>query len=188
MGFEIEISIESSEDRREPIMANKKVNVGIIGCGFISGIYIEVGQTFDILNIAACADIDMARAEARAKQYGIPKVCSVEELLADPEIEIILDLTIPKAHGEVGLAALKAGKSVYNEKPLAVRREDGREMLDLARSKKLRIGAAPDTFLGGGLQTCRKLIDEGAIGTPVAAAAFMLGHGPEGWHPNPDFY
>jgi predicted dehydrogenase len=112
----------------------------------------------------------------------------VRELLEDPEIRIVVNLTIPKAHAEVGQAALEAGKSVYNEKPLAVTREDGRKMLDTAHSRGLRIGGAPDTFLGAGIQTCRKLIDDGWIGAPVAATAFMTCHGHEGWHPDPDFY
>ncbi len=110
------------------------------------------------------------------------------ELLADPEIEIVLNLTIPAAHAEVALAAIEAGKSVYNEKPLAVTREDGKRIVALARERNLRVGCAPDTFLGAGLQTCREVIDAGTIGEPVAATAFMLGHGPEGWHPDPDFY
>ncbi len=164
------------------------VNVGVIGCGNISGIYLQAGTRFEILNIVACADLDMTRATAQAAKYHIPKACSVAELLADPAIEIVINLTVPQAHAEVALAALEAGKSVYNEKPLAIRREDARRILDLARSKGLLVGCAPDTFLGGGLQTCRKLIDQGAIGTPIGATAFMMGRGPESWHPNPDFF
>ena len=118
----------------------------------------------------------------------MPKACSVAELLADPAIEIVLNLTIPNAHAEIALAALEAGKSVYNEKPLASSREDGQQILALAAAKGLRVVCAPDTFLGGGIQTCRKLIDDGAIGQPVAAVAFMMNHGPEHWHPDPDFY
>jgi predicted dehydrogenase len=169
-------------------MAIKPVNVGVIGCGNISGIYLEAGRKFSILNIVACADIDLARAQAQAEKYGVPKACSPAELLADPSIEVVVNLTVPGAHAEVALAALEAGKSVYNEKPLAIEREDAQRMLALAESKGLRVGCAPDTFLGGGLQTCRALIDSGVIGAPVAATAFMLGHGPEGWHPNPDFF
>jgi predicted dehydrogenase len=163
-------------------------NVGIVGCGNISGIYMEAGNKWDILNIVACADIDLPRAQAQAARYGIPKACGVEELLADPSIDIVINLTIPAAHAEVALAALAAGKSVYNEKPLALEREQAKRMLDLAREKGLRVGCAPDTFLGGGLQTCRKLIDEGVIGEPIGASAAMMSHGPEGWHPNPDFF
>jgi predicted dehydrogenase len=163
-------------------------NVGIVGCGNISGIYLEAGSKWDILNIVACADIDLPRAQAQAAKYGIPKACGVAELLADPGIDIVINLTIPAAHAEVALAALAAGKSVYNEKPLALDREQAKHMLDLAREKGLRVGCAPDTFLGGGLQTCRKLIDDGVIGEPIGASAFMMSHGPEGWHPNPEFF
>jgi predicted dehydrogenase len=156
--------------------------VGIIGCGNISGAYFEAGNTFDVLDIVACADIIHDRADAKATEYHIPKAYSVEELLADPEIEIVANLTIPKAHAEVGLAALGAGKSVHNEKPLAITREDGHRLLEAARDRELLIGCAPDTFLGGGLQTCRKLIDDGWIGEPIAATAFMMCHGHENWH------
>lgn len=169
-------------------MSIKPVNVGVIGCGNISGIYLEAGQKFEILKIVACADIDLERAQTQAAKYGIPRACSVAELLADPSIEIVINLTIPAAHGDVALAALEAGKSVYNEKPLAIERADAQAMLELAKQKNLRVGCAPDTFLGAGLQTCRALIDSGVIGVPVAATAFMMGHGPEGWHPNPDFF
>src|SRR5438128_1469059 len=163
-------------------------SVGIIGCGNISGIYLEAGKKWDILDIVACADIDLPRARAQAAKYGIPKASGVAELLADPSIDIVINLTVPAAHAEVALAALAAGKSVYNEKPLALDREQARQMLDLAREKGLRVGCAPDTFLGGGLQTCRKLIDDGVIGEPIGASAFMMSHGPEGWHPNPAFF
>lgn len=166
----------------------QKVKIGIIGCGNISGIYLKMARTFAILEVAAVADMVLERAQARAAEYGIPRACGVEELLADPSIEIVLNLTVPNAHAEVGLAALRAGKSVYNEKPLAIRREDAQAMLKLAAEKGLRVGGAPDTFLGAGQQTCRRLIDEGVIGTPLAATAFMLGHGPEGWHPDPEFF
>jgi predicted dehydrogenase len=162
--------------------------VGIIGCGNISGAYLEAGRTFDILDIVACADIIHDRALAKAAEYRIAKACNVEELLADPEIEIVVNLTTPQAHAEVGLAALEAGKSVHNEKPLAIIREDGRRLLGAARDRGLLIGCAPDTFLGGGLQTCRKLIDDGWIGEPVAATASMVCHGHENWHPDPEFY
>jgi predicted dehydrogenase len=118
----------------------------------------------------------------------VPKACSTEELLADPSIEIVINLTIPRAHAAVALAALNAGKHVYGEKPLAVNRADGKRIMDLARKKKLRVGSAPDTFLGGGIQTCRKLIDDGWIGKPIAATAFMTCHGHESWHPDPEFY
>jgi len=166
----------------------KTTKIGIVGCGNICSIYFANAQKLEILEVAACADLIPERAAAKADEFGVPKACSVKELLADPEIEIVLNLTIPRAHGEVGIAALEAGKSVYNEKPLAVTRKDGRKMLDLAKSKGLLVGGAPDTFFGGGHQTCRKLIDDGWIGKPVAATAFMVGHGHESWHPDPDFF
>jgi predicted dehydrogenase len=166
----------------------KKTKVGVIGCGNISGIYLEIGQTFEIMEIAAVADLIPERAQAQAAKYGIGRACSVDELLADPEIEIVINLTIPNAHAEVGLKAVQAGKSVYNEKPLTISREDACKLLETAEAKGVLVGGAPDTFLGGGLQTCRKLIDDGWIGEPVAATAFMLCHGHESWHPAPEFY
>jgi predicted dehydrogenase len=169
-------------------MAVKPAKVGIIGCGNISGIYLENGKVFDAFDIVAVADIDMSRAEARAAEYNIERACTVEELLADPEIEIVISLTIPAAHAEVAIQAVTAGKTVYTEKPLSVTREDGKRLIALAKEKGVRVGCAPDTFLGGGIQTCRKLIDDGWIGRPVAATAFMPSHGPESWHPNPIFF
>lgn len=169
-------------------MTDKKVKIGVVGCGNISGIYLKNAPRFGNIEVAAVADLDMARAEAKVAEYGVPKACSVADLLADPEIDIVLNLTIPGAHAEVGLAAVEAGKSVYNEKPLTIRREDAVKLLDVARAKGVLVGGAPDTFLGAGLQTCRQLIDEGLIGTPVAATAFMAGHGHESWHPDPEFY
>ena len=164
-----------------------KVKLGIVGSGVISGIYLENCLKFKLLEVAAIADIDLSRARSRAEEYGIPKACSVEELLGDPDIELVLNLTIPAAHAEISLAALEAGKHVYSEKPLAISTEDGRRILELAQRKGLKVGVAPDTVLGGGIQTCRKLIDDGWIGQPVAATAFMMSSGPERWHPNPDF-
>jgi predicted dehydrogenase len=164
-----------------------KTKVGIVGCGNISGIYFKNCTSFGNLEVKACADLVIERAQAKAKDFGC-KAVSVDELLADPEIKIVVNLTIPIAHASVSLAALAAGKSVHNEKPLAITREDGKSMLQLAKQRKLRVGGAPDTFMGGGLQTCRKLIDDGAIGTPLGAAAFMLCPGHESWHPAPEFY
>ncbi len=166
----------------------KQTKIGIIGCGNISGAYFKAGQTFRNLEIAACADLDLDRAKAKAEEFKIQKAYSVKEMLADPEIEIVVNLTIPKAHAQVALAALSAGKHVYGEKPLAVTRKDGKKILAMAKAKKLRVGSAPDTFFGGGIQTCRKLIDDGWIGKPVAASAFMMCAGHESWHPQPEFY
>jgi predicted dehydrogenase len=169
-------------------MAMAPVKVGVVGCGNISGIYLKRCSAFEILKVAACADIDLGRAKAKAAEYGVPKAYTTEELLADRDIDIVLNLTIPRAHFAVAMAALKAGKSVYNEKPLALMRQEGKKLLAVARRKGLRVGGAPDTFLGGGLQTCRKLIDDGRIGEPIGATAFMMCHGHESWHPDPEFY
>lgn len=165
-----------------------KVKVGIIGCGNISGAYLKYCKTFPILDVVAVSDIDMERAKAKAAEYHVPKAVTVDDLLADPEIEIVINLTVPLVHAMVSLEILEAGKHVYSEKPLATAREDGLQIIQSARQKNLLVGCAPDTFMGGGLQTCRKLIEDGWIGTPVAATAFMASHGMEMWHPNPEFF
>ena len=165
----------------------KTVKVGIIGCGNIAPAYIKGCGDFSILDLVACADIDESRAQAFAGQHNL-KAQTVNELLTDSEIEIVINLTIPQAHADVSLEIIQAGKHVYSEKPLALTREGGEKILAAADKHGVRVGCAPDTFLGGGIQTCRKLIDEGAIGDPVAATAFMLNHGHESWHPNPAFY
>jgi len=164
-----------------------KIKAGIIGTGNISGIYLENGSGFESLEITACADIDVERARSKGEQHGI-RGCSVEELLADSELEMIINLTIPQAHADVSLQALEAGKHVYVEKPLAVTREEGAAVLELARRKGLYVGSAPDTFLGGGIQTSIKLLEDGWIGTPIGATAFTVGAGHERWHPDPAFY
>jgi len=166
----------------------KRVRAGIIGCGNISDIYFKAGKRFDNLEIAACADLVKERAEAKAKQHGVPKAVPVKQLLADPSIEVVVNLTVPKAHAEVAMAALEAGKHVYTEKPLGLTREEGGAILALAEKKGLLVGCAPDTFLGAGGQTARKALDDGWIGAPVAATAFMQCHGHESWHPDPEFY
>jgi predicted dehydrogenase len=165
----------------------KKVGIGVIGCGVISSAYLTAAKGFPILEIRGLADMNPAAAQARAKEFGL-KAKSVEALLSDPTVEIILNLTIPKAHVEVGLRALKAGKHVYSEKPLGVVFKDGRKLIDFAAKRKLRVGSAPDTFLGGAHQTCRRLIDAGKIGTPVGGTAYFMCPGHERWHPAPDFY
>lgn len=162
--------------------------IGIVGCGNISSTYLRVAPTFDILEVAAVADVLPDLARTRAAEFNIKRVLTVDELLADPSISIVVNLTPPAAHASIALRALEAGKSVYNEKPLAIKRADAQRMLQTAKGRKLLVGCAPDTFMGAGLQTCRKLIDDGAIGRPIAATAFMLGRGPEPWHPNPDFF
>jgi predicted dehydrogenase len=167
---------------------DRVTNIGIIGAGNISSAYITGCRAFTHLRVLAVADLLPEAAQAKAAEHDVPRAPTPEELLADPDIDIVVNLTVPHAHAAVSLAAIAAGKHLYSEKPLAISREDGRAILYAAKGRKVRVGCAPDTFLGGGLQTCRKLIDDGAIGVPVAATAFMLGHGPEGWHPNPGFF
>jgi len=166
----------------------EKFRVGVIGCGAISGKYLQTSRMFPILEIAACADLNRDAAKKKAEEFNIPQVLDVEQLLADPSIQAVLNLTVPKAHAPICQAALDAGKHVYVEKPLAVTRRDGQAIVAKARKKKLLVGCAPDTFLGAGLQTARKAIDDGLIGNPVAFTAFMMCPGHEHWHPNPEFY
>ncbi|HOV69143.1 MAG TPA: Gfo/Idh/MocA family oxidoreductase [Clostridia bacterium] len=164
------------------------INVGIIGCGNISGIYFDnLINVFQNTNVYACADINPQAAKAASEKWNVP-VLSVDDMLACPDIRIILNLTTPGAHFDLCKRALENGKNVYVEKPLSLKFEQGCELVELAQSKGLLLGGAPDTFLGGGLQTCRKLIDDGFIGEPIGATAFMMCHGHESWHPSPEFY
>jgi len=165
----------------------ERVGIGIIGCGNISPQYLKAAGFFPILDVRAVADANHAAAEARGAEFGIP-VKSVDELLANKDIDIVINLTIPLAHVEVGLKAVAAGKHVHSEKPLGVTVAEGKRLVDAAKAKGVRLGAAPDTFLGGAHQTCRKLIDEGAIGQPISGSAFFGTPGHERWHPNPGFY
>ena len=164
--------------------------IGIAGIGKISGIYLEnlTGMFGKRVKVTAVSDIIFERAEKAAADYSVQAFKSVEKMINSNDVDIVLNLTQPQFHFEVALAAVKAGKHVYNEKPLCVKREDAAELLETAAEKKVRVGGAPDTFLGAGMQTCRKIIDEGWIGSPVAATAFMMNHGPEHWHPAPEFY
>ncbi len=156
--------------------------VGVIGCGAISAIYLSnMQRVFNNVNVVACADLDPARAAARAAEFGVPRPLAVDDLLADPEVDIVVNLTTPDAHTAVSLAALEAGKHVYSEKPLAVTRQDGSLLVEAARARGLRLGCAPDTVLGAGLQTCAREMDRGAIGKPVAALAMFLYHSHERW-------
>jgi len=164
------------------------LRIGVVGCGAISGAYLAATKNFPVLRIVAVADIDRAAADAKAKEFGVPRVCSVDELLTDPSVELVLNLTVPGAHASIALSAIAAGKHTYSEKPLGINREEGRQILQAAAAKGVRVGCAPDTFLGAGMQTARKLISDGAIGRPVAFTASMMNHGHESWHPNPEFY
>jgi predicted dehydrogenase len=166
---------------------NKPVNVGLIGCGAISSAYLDMAKKLPIIQITTCSDIEPAKAQSTAEKYGI-RACTAEELINDPKIEIVLNLTVPKAHLPIALEAVAAGKHVYTEKPLGIDREQGLRLLAEAATKNLRIGCAPDTFMGSGIQSARKLIDDGAIGHPVAFTAFMMCPGHESWHPSPEFH
>ena len=163
------------------------VGVGVIGAGVISSQYLDNLTVFPDVNVLFIADIDLERAKNQAEKYGVAGSGSVDELLAHPEIEIVVNLTIPLAHVEVAQKVLAAGKNVWTEKPFALDRASGRALLDEAERLGLRVATAPDTFLGAGLQTALRLIDDGTIGTPVTALALMQSPGPESWHPNPEF-
>lgn len=165
----------------------ERVGIGIIGAGNISTQYLKGAAFFPILDVKAIADVSMDAATARANEFGIAAK-SVDALLADPQVEIVVNLTIPKAHVPVSLQAVAAGKHVHSEKPFGVTVAEAKTLVDAAKAKGVRIGSAPDTFLGGAHQTCRKLIDEGAIGKPVGGTAFFMCPGHERWHPNPGFY
>jgi predicted dehydrogenase len=164
-----------------------RVGVGVIGAGVISGEYLDNLTTFPDLDVLFVADIDLARAKAQAEKYAVAGSGTVEELLGHPEIEIVVNLTIPAAHVAVALLALAAGKNVWMEKPFALDRESGEKLLGEAAKLGLRVGTAPDTFLGAGQQTALRLIREGAIGTPLTALALMQSPGPDSWHPSPEF-
>ena len=166
------------------------INIGMVGVGAISGIYLEnITKRFKEINLVAVCDLVKERALNAQAKYNVPKVYdTMHELFADPEIDLVLNLTRPYEHYEVDKAALLAGKHVYSEKPLGASLAEGVELVKLAEEKGLMLGGAPDTFLGAGIQTCRKLIDDGMIGTPLGAAAFMICRGHETWHPDPAFY
>ena len=166
----------------------KPVKVGLVGCGFISGIYLQNSKLFTSFDIIACSDLIEERAKSRAIEYNVPRVMSTEEIMDDSEIDIVLNLTTPSGHYKIAKQAIEAGKSVYSEKPLAIELEEGKKLLEMADEAGVRIGGAPDTFLGGGIQTCRKLIDDGWIGQPIAVNSFLTNHGHESWHPDPEFY
>lgn len=165
----------------------RKVGIGIIGLGNISAAYLKAAQNFPVLDIRGVADLNPAAAEARAAEFGL-KAVGMDAIFADPEIEIILNLTIPKAHVEVGLRAIDAGKHVYSEKPLGVVFAEGKKLVEAARAKNLRVGSAPDTFLGGAHQSARHIVDSGKLGQAVGGTAYFMCPGHERWHPNPGFY
>ena len=166
-------------------MAN--LGIGIIGCGNISTSYLKLAPLFKGLEVRAVADINMDAARARAAEYAV-EAQSVDDLLAAKDIDIVINLTIPDAHYPITKRILEAGKHAYSEKPLVLTLEQGLTLRDLAKAKGLKVGCAPDTFLGGAHQQARAILDEGRIGTIIAGAAAVQNHGMEHWHPNPDFF
>ncbi|WP_312405316.1 Gfo/Idh/MocA family oxidoreductase [Rhizobium sp.] len=165
----------------------KELGVGILGCGNISTTYFALSPLFKGIKVLACADINPVAAQAKAKEYGV-KAQTVEELLANEEIDVIVNLTIPDAHFAVSKAILQAGKHVYSEKPLTVTLDQGKELQALGREKGLAIGCAPDTFLGGAHQLARAYIDEGGVGRITSGTCHVMSPGMEMWHPNPGFF
>lgn len=166
----------------------KTFRVGLIGTGRISDIYLRNVKAFTGVEIVACGSLNKAESRAKAAEHGVPRVLPPDKIIADPDIDAVLNLTIPAAHADISIAALKAGKHVYSEKPFVTDLADGCRILDLAKSRGLKVGNAPDTFFGGRWQTLRKLLDAGAIGTPHGVSAFVPTSGVERHHPNPDFY
>ncbi|MDR1541162.1 MAG: Gfo/Idh/MocA family oxidoreductase [Clostridiales bacterium] len=163
--------------------------IGFVGVGAISGIYLEnIANVFKEIEIAGVCDLIAERAEKAREKFGVHVYKDMHEMLKDPTVDIILNITRPYEHFDVTMAALEAGKHVYSEKPLGATLEEGVKLVDRARQLELKIGGAPDTFMGAGIQTCRKIIDSGLIGTVVGASAFMVCRGHESWHPDPEFY
>ena len=163
------------------------LRVGVVGVGKISGQYLATIERVNALRLTAVADLDTARADVVAQEQGVRSL-TVDQLIEDDDVDVVLNLTIPAAHAEIALQAIAAGKAVYGEKPLASSLGDAAKIVDAGRAAGVRVGCAPDTVLGTGIQTARKAVDDGLIGSPIAATATMITPGHERWHPNPDFY
>ncbi|GAA3508159.1 Gfo/Idh/MocA family oxidoreductase [Streptosporangium album] len=163
------------------------VGVAVVGCGTISHEYLRNLTTFPDLRVVACADLDVARAREVAERYGVPVAGAPAEVIAHPDVELVVNLTIPAAHAAVAGAAIEAGRHVYNEKPFALDTRSGTEVVEAAEAAGVRVGCAPDTFLGAGLQTAARLVADGAIGTPLTALTLLQSPGPESWHHSPEF-
>ncbi len=168
-------------------MSKTKTKIGIIGCGNISDAYFKGAARSSFVQVKGCADLNMEAAQAKATLYGASAM-SVPALLADPDISLVVNLTVPLVHAEVSQQIVEAGKHVYSEKPLAARFADAAALMRRAQAKGVRVGCAPDTFMGASHQACRRAIDAGAIGRPVGGSAVIMGHGAESWHPNPAFF
>jgi predicted dehydrogenase len=165
----------------------KDLRVGIIGCGNISTAYLQLASMFKGYDIVAVADINMDNARARAAEFDV-RAQTVDDLLAAADVDLVINLTIPAAHVDVSRAILKAGKHVYSEKPFVLSLAEAQELGDIAKAEGVRIGSAPDTFMGGSHQLARNLIDAGAIGKVTSGTAVVMSSGMEDWHPNPDFF
>ena len=165
----------------------KEYGVGIIGCGNISAAYFRLIPLFKNLKTVACSDINMEAAKARGAEFGV-EAQDMDALLANPAVDVVVNLTIPEAHYPVSKRALEAGKHVYSEKPFVLTIEQGEDLRAIANARGLRVGSAPDTYLGGAHQFARNLIDAGKIGKVMSGTAHVLGPGMEMWHPNPDFF
>jgi predicted dehydrogenase len=163
------------------------VGVAVVGCGTISDEYLRNLSSFPDLRVLFCADLDLKRAKGQAAKYGVAASGRVPEALDHPGVELVVNLTVPAAHAEVAAAAIAAGKHVWNEKPLTTDPAAGRALVERGRRAGVRVGCAPDTILGAGLQTAGRLIQAGAIGTPQTGLALMQSPGPERWHPSPEF-
>lgn len=168
-------------------MARKNLGVGVIGCGNISKAYFELAPLFKGIEMRACTDINADAAKARAQEFGL-RAESVDGLLRSDDIDIVVNLTVPAAHYQVSREVLDAGKHLYSEKPFVLDVEEGLDLGKLAAGKGLRIGSAPDTFLGGAHQQARHLVDSGALGRITSGSCTVMNHGMEHWHPNPDFF
>ncbi len=170
-----------------PAAPGEPFGIGVIGCGVISNQYLRNLTAFPDLAVLICADLDPGRAKAQAAAYGVPEWGSPADALAHPGVRLIVNLTVPAAHAEVSAAAIATGRHVWSEKPLTLDVAGGRALLAAARAAGVRVGCAPDTVLGAGLQSARRLIESGAIGTPLSALTLLQGPGPQSWHPDPEF-
>jgi len=165
----------------------ERIDIGIIGCGNISHSYLKGATRSEQVRVKCVADMRVESAQEKAAEYGVQAV-TVDRLLADPDIQIVINLTVPLAHAQVSMQVVEAGKHVYSEKPLVTRHGEGEALMLAAAAKGVRVGCAPDTFLGAGHQACRHAIDAGRIGRPITGSAFFASHGMEHWHPNPEFF
>ena len=169
------------------VRSGEAVGIGIVGAGVISGQYLENLVRMPGLRVLWVADDDPVRARARAEQFGVPSHGTVEQLLADPRVVVVVNLTVPQLHVQIALRAVAAGKHVWGEKPFSLDRESGLKLLDAADKAGVRVASAPDTILGQASQTARRVVESGAIGTPLTGLAIFQTAGPESWHPSPQF-